>query len=462
VLVGCREGRQSTGTAKGRCVRAMEECIPIFACEDRSATNNLQRRIEMHLKTILNRVEKHRFFVYGSARLVEDGDRLTLEIDIHARANSNPFCSGCMRRRPAYDRLGVRRFEFVPLWGIAVFFLYMMRRVKCRTCGIVVEAVPWATGKRRVTTSYAWFLARWAKRMSWTDVADAFRTSWDNVFRSVEMAVAWGRAHVNLDGILSIGVDELAWQHGQKYMTAVYQIDEGNRRLLWIGPSRKIKTLLRFFRWFGQERTSKLRFICSDMWRPYLRVIAKKAGHALHILDRFHIMSHFSKAIDEVRATEARGLKERGVEVLKGSRWSLLKRPENMTPHQEVKLAELLRHNLKTIRSYLMKEEFQIFWTYRSPFWASVFLDWWTRYVMRSRIEPMKRIARMLRRHRQLIFNWFAAKGTISAGAVEGLNNKAKLITRKAYGYRSLRIAEIALYHGLGKLPEPNWLHRFC
>ena len=133
-----------------------------------------------------------------------------------------------------------------------------------------------------------------------------------------------------------------------------------------------------------------------------------------------------------------------------------------MTPHQEVKLAELLRHNLKTIRSYLMKEEFQIFWTYRSPFWASVFLDWWTRYVMRSRIEPMKRIARMLRRHRQLIFNWFAAKGTISAGAVEGLNNKAKLITRKAYGYRSLRIAEIALYHGLGKLPEPNWLHRFC
>lgn len=416
----------------------------------------------MQLKTILNRVEKHRFFVYGHATLRKDAGELVLDIEIHPRANSKAFCSGCMRRRPTYDRLDVRRFEFVPLWGIAVFFLYMMRRVNCRTCGIVVEAVPWATGKRSITTSYAWFLAQWARRMGWADVARAFKTSWENVFRSVEMAVAWGRAHVNLDGIGAIGVDELAWQRGHTYMTVVYQIDEGCRRLLWIGPGRKLKTLLSFFRWFGRARTSKIRFIASDMWKPYLRVIAKKAPRALHILDRFHIMSHFSKAIDEVRAGEARALKQRGIDVLKGSRWWLLKNPLNLTAHQALKLGALLRYNLKTIRSYLWKEEFQIFWTYRSPFAASAFLDWWCRSVMRSRIEPMKRVARMLRTHQDLIFNWFKAKGEISSGAVEGLNNKAKLITRKAYGYRTLRVAEIALYHALAKLPEPKWLHRFC
>jgi transposase len=297
--------------------------------------------------------------------------------------------------------------------------------------------------------------------MSWTDVARAFATSWDTVFRAVEMAVDWGRKHVDLSGITALGVDELAWAHGQQYMTVVYQIDEGCRRLLWIGKGRQLKTLLRFFRWFGKERSAKLHFVCSDMWKPYLAVIAKKASQALHVLDRFHIMAHFSKAIDVVRAEEARELKRRGVHVLKGSRWSLLKRPENLTEDQDVRLAELLRHNLKTIRSYLLKEEFQIFWSYRSPLWASMFLDWWCRYVMRSRIEPMKKIARMLRMHRDLIFNWFKARGEISAGAVEGLNNKAKLITRKAYGYRSRRIAEIALFHGLGKLPEPKWLHRF-
>ena len=416
----------------------------------------------MQIKTILNRIEKQKFFVYGEAKFVQQWGGLALEIDIHPRANSKPVCSGCLRRRPAYDHLGVRRFEFVPLWGIAVFFLYMMRRVKCRTCGFVVEMIPWATGKQQITTSFAWFLATWAKRMSWSEVANTFQTTWENVFRAVEMAVEWGRAHMNLSGITAIGVDEIALRRGHRYMTVVYQINEGCRRLLWIGAGRQLKTLLRFFRWLGKERTAELQFVCSDMWKPYLRVIAKKASQALHILDRFHIMSHFSKAIDEVRAGEARELKARGVEVLKGSRWSLLKRPENLTVHQGVKLAELLHLNLRTIRSYLLKEEFQIFWTYRSPFWASVFLDWWCRYVMRSRIEPMKRIARMLRRHQPLLLNWFKAKGEISAGAVEGLNNKAKLITRKAYGYRNPRIAEIALFHGLGKLPEPEWLHRFC
>jgi transposase len=416
----------------------------------------------MLLKTILNRIQPQRYFVYGVPVLREEQAQLILEVPIFPRARSLPFCSGCMRRRPVYDRLALRRFEFVPLWGILVYFLYAMRRVDCRTCGVVVEAVPWATGKRRITTTYAWFLAGWAKRMSWSEVAQTFRTSWDTVYRSVEMAVAWGRAHVELDSVTAIGLDEIALRKGQKYLTLVYQIDQGCRRLLWLGAERKEQTLDKFFDWMGEKRTAGLRFVCSDMWAPYLAVIARRAAHVVHILDRFHIMANFSKAIDKVRAEEARELKALGVEVLKGSRWTLLKRPENLTSKQEVKLASLLRHNLRTIRSYLLKEEFQVFWTYKSPFWGSVFLDWWCRYVMRSRIEPMKGIARMLRNHRDLVLNWFKAHGRISAGAVEGLNNKAKLTSRKAYGFREFKTAEVALFHALGHLPEPKANHRFC
>jgi transposase len=416
----------------------------------------------VQLKTILNRIEKQRFFVYGRMVLSEDKGRHVLDVDILPRANSKPFCSGCMRRRPVYDHLEARRFEFVPLWGIAVFFIYVMRRVNCRTCGIIVEAVPWATGKRQITTSYAWFLARWAKRMSWLEVARTFHTTWEHVFRSVEMAVGWGRQHMNLDGIRSIGIDEIAWRKGHEYLTVVYQIDEGVRRLLWVGQKRTAKTLLRFFRWFGKERTADLTFICSDMWKPYLKVIAKKASQALNILDRFHIMSHMSKAIDEIRAGEARELMRNGNALLKGSRWWLLKRPENLKAHQEASLRELLKYNLRAVRAYLLKEEFQLFWEYRSPHWANVFMDYWTRRVMRSRLEPMKKVARMLRRHQPLILNWFRAKGQLSSGAVEGLNNKAKLTTRKAYGFRNPAIAEVALYHALGKLPEPEYAHRFC
>ncbi len=416
----------------------------------------------MQLKTILNRVQKFNSFVYGTIRWVNEAKEPTVEVELRARANSRAICSGCGHRRPGYDTLPVRRFEFIPLWGIKVFFLYAPRRVDCWRCGIKVERMPWVAGKHQLTETYAWFLAGWAKRLSWSEVAGAFRTTWDHVFSSVEMAVTWGRAHQDLSGIEAIGVDEIAWQRGHKYLTLVYQIDAGCRRLLWIGQDRKTKTLLRFFRWLGKERTGELRFICSDMWKPYLKVIAKKAGHAIHILDRFHIMAQMSKAIDKVRAEEARKLKREGYEpVLTNSRWLLLKRPENLTANQETKLAELLRYNLKTVRSYLLKEEFQRFWTYSSPYWAGEFLDKWCTKTMRSKIEPMKKMARQLRRHRPLLMNWFRAKGQFSSGVVEGFNNKAKLTIRKSYGFRTYHATEIALYHALGALPLPKVTHEF-
>ena len=416
----------------------------------------------MHIKTILNRVQKFKSFVYGEVRWVEDASEPTIEAELNPRANGRAICSGCGRHRPGYDTLPTRRFEFIPMWGIKVFFIYAPRRVNCPNCGIRVERMPWASGKHQLTETYAWFLAGWGKRLSWSEVAGAFRTTWDHVFSSVEMAVTWGLTHRDLSGIEAIGVDEIAWQRGHKYLTLVYQIDESCRRLLWIGQERKTKTLLRFFRWLGKERTGELRFICSDMWRPYLKVIAKRAGHAIHVLDRFHIMATLSKAIDKVRAEETRKLKWEGYEpVLTNSRWLLLKRPENLTEKQEPKLAELLSYNLKTVRSYLLKEEFQLFWSYKSPYWAGQFLDKWCTKTMRSKIEPMKKVARQLRRHRPLLLNWFRAKGQFSSGIVEGFNNKAKLTTRKSYGFRTYHAAEIALYHALGALPVPKVAHEF-
>ena len=322
--------------------------------------------------------------------------------------------------------------------------------------------MPWVKGKRQLTDAYVWFLASWAKRMSWQEVARSFRTSWHHVFTAVEMAVQWGRKHQDLSGIKSIGVDEIKWQRGHNYLTLVYQIDAGSKRLLWVGEKRTIKTFLRFFRWFGQERSAALQVVCSDMWKPYLKVIAKKAVNALNILDRFHIMAHMNKAIDQVRAEEVKALKVKGYEpVLLKTRWLLLKRPENLTAQQGIRMAELVRYNLKSVRSYLLKEEFQLFWLYQSPRWAGWFLDKWCTKTMRSKIEPMKKVAQMLRRHRALLMNWFEAKGQFSSGIVEGFNTKAKLTTRKSYGFRTYRAAEISLYHTLGALPVPKTTHEF-
>jgi transposase len=169
-----------------------------------------------------------------------------------------------------------------------------------------------------------------------------------------------------------------------------------------------------------------------------------------------------NKALDEVRAGEARRLAQDGYEpVLKRTRWCVLKRKTNLTGKQRFRLRELLRYNLKTARAYLLKEDFQQFWEYQSATWAGKFLDDWCQQVMRSRIQPMKKIAQTLRTHRELLLNYFRAKRRLSSGVVEGLNNKAKLTMRKSYGFRTFRITEIALYHALAKLPEPKVAHRF-
>ena len=418
----------------------------------------------MLLKSILNRVQRHQSFVYGTIHLVQKAAQLILEIQIQARKGSKAICSGCGSPRPGYDSLSVRRFEFVPLWGISVFFLYAMRRVDCPVCGIIVEQVPWASGKSHLTTTYSWFLARWGRRLSWKETAEVFQTSWDSVFRSVKMAVEWGLAHRVLDNITAIGIDEIAWRKvKEKFLTLVYQIDAGRCRLLWIGESRTKKTLEKFFEEFGAERSARLKVVCTDMWKPYLDVVARYAAKALNVLDRFHIMMHMNKAIDKVRAKEVRELKVKGQEAyLTNSRWCLLKRVENLTENQAVRLKDVVAINLKTVRAYLLKEVFDQFWQYKRAAWAGQYLDSWCRRVMRSRLKPMKAVAKMLRAHRELILNWFRTKEDVALGAVEGLNNKAKVTSKKAYGFRSYGVIKVALYHTLGNLPEPKGTHRFC
>tara|TARA_R110002095_G_C4228760_1_gene237797 strand:- start:7 stop:1260 length:1254 start_codon:yes stop_codon:yes gene_type:complete len=416
----------------------------------------------MQLKTIFNHVVDYKPFVVHKVELIDEMPN-RIEITMRARGNGRAMCSGCGQRCPGYDRQSEpRRFDFVPLWLIPVVLVYTMRRVACPQCGIKVERVPWSDGKSPLTTELKWFLAGWARRMSWKEVSACFNVSWDHVYNSVKHAVSWGLSHRDLSGIESIGVDEVQWHRGHKYQTLVYQIDSGRKRLLWLGPDRTAKTLLCFFRFLGKERSQALRFVCSDMWQAYLKVIAKKAPRAIHILDRFHIMQKLSRAIDLVRAAEVKQLKADGYEpILKRGRWLLLKRPENLTDKQAVKMSELLQYNLKSVRSYLMKEDFQRFWQYTYVAWADRFLDQWCTRAMRSKIEPMKSVAKTFRDKRELMLNWFRAEGKLSSGVVEGFNNKLKLITRKSYGFRTQKAYENALYHNLGALPEPKFTHRF-
>ncbi|WP_454731558.1 ISL3 family transposase [Cupriavidus basilensis] len=414
----------------------------------------------MLLTRLLNACHHFPGFVYEGARLCEATQ--SIEIEVRPRKGSKAICSCCSQPARGYDTLAQRRFEFIPVWGFAVFLLYTMRRVDCRDCGVKVEALPWASGKHTLTRAYMLFLAQWARKLSWRETAQSFRTSWEKVFNAVEWVVDWGLAHREVGTIRAFGVDEVLYGRGHKYLTLVYQIEAGCTRLLWVGQERTKESFSKFFAMIGKQVCEKVEFVCSDMWKPYLEMIALHCPNALNILDRFHIVAKMNKAIDEVRAEESRRMSRDGYEpVLKKSRWCLLKRQENLTDKQRVRLRDLLQYNLRTVRAWLLKEEFQQLWDYISPEWAGKFLDQWCTQVMRSRIEPMKKFARTVRVHRELILNYFRARKQFSSGVVEGLNNKAKVTMRKAYGFRTFRATEIALYHALGNLPEPPGTHTF-
>ena len=398
----------------------------------------------------------------------ERGPTVEIEITLQPHGGIRGRCSQCRRPVPGYDRLPERRWQFVPLWGIATWFRYAPRRVQCPEHGVAVEYLPWSDGKRPLTCALMGFLARWARRLSWRETARVFQTSWESVYRSVEWFVAWGLAERQLAGVESMGVDEIHWGQGLRaanFLTVIYQIDGHCRRLLWVGQRRTEATLRRGLKALGPEVVKGLRFVCSDMWKPYLSVLATEAGQALHVLDRFHITMHLNQAVDQVRRAESarlRAASQAAAQQLKHTRWTLLRRGSRVRGRARLKLQALLASKLQTARAWELKETFAHFWKYRSVTWAGAFLDYWTWRAMRSRLEPMKKVARMLRSHEELILNWFRAKGEISTGAVEGLNNKIRVVTRRSYGFRTYKAMEIALYHTLGRLPEPESAHRFC
>ena len=409
-------------------------------------------------------------FVYQQTEMVYEGEKpKRIEVTLEAHGGIRARCSRCQQPAPGYDRSRhQRKWEFVPLWAIPVILQYAPRRVECSEHGVIVEHLPWSIGKRPVAIPMMIFLAHWARRMSWRETARSFRTSWEMVYRSVEWFVKWGLDHRVLEQVHSIGVDEIHWGRGKRadnYLTVIYQIDQHCRRLLWLGRRRTQATLRRGLNTLGPEVVKGIRFVCSDMWKPYLNVLASKVGHALHILDRFHISQHLNQAVDQVRRGESTRLRAKSKEAaqsLKHMRWTLLRRSSRVRGRARQKLNALIASKLATARAWELKEAFAHFWKYKSIHWAGGFLDYWCFRAMRSRLEPMKKVARMLRAHEPLLLNWFRAKGEISSGPVEGLNNKIRVVTRRSYGFRTYKAMEIALYHTLGRLPEPESTHKFC
>jgi transposase len=388
--------------------------------------------------------------------ITKEGGELSILLDVRKRRRL--ACSSCGHLGRVRDRLAVRTWKHVPLWGIPVTLSYAPARVACTHCGKTrVEAIPWSQGKCRLSTGLIGLLSSWCKLLAWDVVAKLYGVHWNTVATAVRQAVAYGLEHRELGDVLYIGIDELSRQKGHVYVTNVYDLKE--KRLLWSGEGRSQETLRAFFEEHGKALKQRVKAVCCDMWQPYTDMVKEHLPDATLVFDKFHIMQHLLKAVDEVRREEAHELKKTNPELLKRTRYIWLKNPENLTEKQRARLGYLEGLNLRCNRAYLLKESFREFWEYQSKGWARRFLIKWFWWATHSRLKPMRDFAWMLRNHEDNILTYFDEK--ITNGAVEGMNNKAKVVSHRCYGFRTAKNYITALYHCLGNLPEPKLVHRF-
>lgn len=379
---------------------------------------------------------------------------VTIEPDLRY----HPRCGVCGTPGCYRDTLPKRYFRHVPIWGIDVNLVYSPCRVRCaECCGIHVEQLPWSAGKRRLTKAFAVTIATWARQLTWLQVARLFGCSWGTVAAAVAYVVTFGMAHRDFAEVTHIGIDEISRQKGHVYLTNVYDLKTGT--LIWSTEGRSTDSLDSFFSFFGPERTEKLKGICCDMWPAFIKAVKAKAPQATLVFDKFHIVKKLTEAVDIVRRQE---ISEKGKEhkkLVAGSRYIWLKNPWNLSDRQKASLGYLETLNLTIHRAYLLKESFRDFWQSETKDVAAKVLNQWCSWADESEIKPMQDVADLIRRHEENILTYFDMP--ISNGIVEGLNNKAKVISHRAYGFRTAKNFILNLYHCMGDLTMQTTLHRF-
>jgi transposase len=411
------------------------------------------RRLTVHLENIVKRtleIKDHRI-----VNIEDHGENIVINLEVKKRRKLP--CSRCGRRAKLYDKTKIREWIHVPLWGISVFIRYIPRRVQCPECGIRVEKYPWAEGKSPLTTAQINILARWCQLLPIETVANMYGLHWNVVYAAVNRAVAYGLERREISGVLYIGIDELSRKRGQRYLTNVYDLEK--KILLWSGKDRTEETLRAFFRQCSKDVLANIKGVCCDMWAPYEHVVREFVPHAIFVFDRFHIVQHLSKAIDKVRAEENRELLKEKSPLLEKSRYIFLKNPENLTEKQEIRLSELIKINLKTIRCYLLKEEFRGLWECRTKEEAASFIKSWFWRATHSRLKPLRDFAWRVKRHIDGILAWFDLP--LSNGVVEALNNTAKTISHRSHGFRVHTTFSTLMLLCMGGLQLPETNHRF-
>jgi transposase len=317
-------------------------------------------------------------------------------------------------------------------WDLYLYFFQV--RVDCPDCGVKTEQLEWLEKGQQYTKRFAAFAAEFCRIASVSAVAKHFGLDWKTVKRFDKQALEAELNPVDLNGLKVLAVDEIAIKKGHQYATVI--LDFETKRVVWAVKERTQEALESFYEMLGEERCEKIEAVAMDMWPAYENATRKRCPNVKIVYDKFHILAAFSKVIDEVRNAELKSAEEEKKSVLKGTKYLLLRNWDNLKQDQKSRLETLLDLNRRLNTVYILKEDLSRLWDYKYPGAAWKFFKQWYRTAIYSKIEPLKRFARMLLRH----WKGIAAHchHPIHTSVLEGINNKAKVIKRVAFGYRDM------------------------
>ena len=347
-------------------------------------------------------------------------------------------CPLCARRCPGYDQgEGRRRWRALDLGVVQAFLEADAPRVCCPQHGVIVAAVPWARPGAWFTGGLEDTCAWLAVPTCWSAVGELLRIAWRTVGRVCARVAAEQAAKVDrFQGLRRIGVDEISYKQGHRYLTVVVDHDSG--RLVWAAPGRDEQTLERFFDTLGEDRAAKLTHLSADAAAWISNVAARRCPQAVLCLDPFHVVTWATDALDQVRRetwNTARRAGETAVaKELKGARFALWKNPQDLTRRQHAKLARIAEVNRPLYRAYLLKEELRLVFRVKGGHGVAL-LDAWLSWARRCRIPAFVKLAKTVATHRAQIVA--ALLHGLSNARVESVNTKLRVLTRMAFGFKS-------------------------
>lgn len=359
-------------------------------------------------------------------------------------------CPECGIRLSVYDHAPERVWRHLDTCQFKTFLHARIPRVECPTHGVKQTKVSWAEEHSRFTALFERLAIMVLKETNVEGAGKILRISWDEGWHIMERAVERGRKRKKRRVVKKMGVDEKSLGKGHNYLTLVYDLEAAT--VEHIEDDRRKESLDRYFSLLMPRQRAKIEAIATDIWDPYLASIREHVPEAEKklVFDRYHLMTHLIKAVDSVRKEEHRELKREGYDVLTGTKYLWLYSRENLPAKHRGMFSVLRRKRLRTARAWALKESLRDFWAYRSPAWALKHFEAWYAWAIRSRLKPIKDVARMFRKYLVNILTFL--KHRITNAVSEGLNSTIQTIKKMACGFRNREHFKIAIFFHCGGL----------